>query len=98
MLIKEVTKINPKTYSRISAFGINEILFANKETSSNSKEKLPNKSETISQLLGYKKDRVEKDLTFFNSSLEKMNQAIELMEEAIKADKKKKESNSEKSN
>ena len=48
-------------------------------------------SKELAEGLGLPADRVEKDLTLFGSNSERMDQAVELVEETIAAEKRKKE-------
>jgi hypothetical protein len=54
-------------------------------------EAILNQSKELAESLGLPCDRVEKDLTLFSSNSERMDQAVELVNETIAAEKRKKE-------
>ena len=54
-------------------------------------EAIVKQSKELAEGLGLPTDRVEKDLTLFGSNSERMDQAVELVEETIAAEKRKKE-------
>ena len=54
-------------------------------------EAILNQSKELAESLGLPSDRVEKDLTLFSSNSERMDQAVELVNETIAAEKRKKE-------
>ena len=79
-------------YSRLMAVGLMRLLQASvAEESSSDSAALAQQSKDIAETLGLPVDRVEKDLTLFSSNSERMDQAVELVEETIAAEKRKKE-------
>ena len=75
-------------YSRLMAVGLLRLL---QEATDSDKETLVKESKELAESLGLPADRVEKDLTLFGSNSERMDQAVELVEETIAAEKRKKE-------
>ena len=61
------------------------------DDSSSDNAALLQQSKELAESLGLPADRVEKDLTLFGSNSERMDQAVELVEETIAAEKRKKE-------
>ena len=79
-------------YSRLMAIGVMRLLqAAAADDSTSDREALVKQSLELANSLGLPSDRVEKDLTLFGSNSERMDQAIELVEETIAAEKRKKE-------
>ena len=79
-------------YSRLMGIGLMRLLqAAAADDSTSDREALVKQSLELANSLGLPSDRVEKDLTLFGSNSERMDQAIELVEETIAAEKRKKE-------
>lgn len=79
-------------YSRLMAVGLMSLLkAAGAETTGSETEAIVKQSKELAESLGLPADRVEKDLTLFGSNSERMDQAVELVEETIAAEKRKKE-------
>ncbi|AII49326.1 inositol phosphatase [Synechococcus sp. KORDI-52] len=79
-------------YSRLMAVGLMSLLkAAAADASGTDSESLVKQSQEWAASLGMPADRVEKDLTLFGSNSERMDQAVELVEETIAAEKRKKE-------
>ena len=85
-------------YSRLMAIGLMRLLqeaAASDATASDAatsdKEAVLKQSKELAESLGLPADRVEKDLTLFGSNSERMDQAVELVQETIAAEKRKKE-------
>ena len=79
-------------YSRLMGIGLMRLLqAAGADASTSDKEAMVKQSKELAESLGLPADRVEKDLTLFGSNSERMDQAIELVEETIAAEKRKKE-------
>ena len=79
-------------YSRLMAVGLMRLLQSSSpDDSSSDHAALLQQSKELAESLGLPADRVEKDLTLFGSNSERMDQAVELVEETIAAEKRKKE-------
>ena len=79
-------------YSRLMAVGLLALLEASQgELKGDDAAALRQRAVEISKTIGMPSDRVEKDLSVFASSSERMEQAVELMEETLAAEKRKKE-------
>ena len=76
-------------YSRLMAVGLLAVL----ETTSGETDPASLRQQAIdlSSELGLPTERVEKDLTVFSSNCERMEQAVELMQETLAAERRKKE-------
>ncbi len=77
-------------YSRITSVGILKIL-SSAHNSNNEKinvENIIGMVKGISKEYGFTESRVEKDLKVYRSNLDRVNQALELLEETLKKDKK----------
>ena len=76
-------------YSRLMAVGLLAVL----ETTSSETDAaaLRQQAVDLSSELGLPAERVEKDLTVFSSNCERMEQAVELMQETLAAERRKKE-------
>ncbi len=82
-LIK-IQKIGERYYSRLMSIGlVNMFISANSDSSKNQKE-LNKIAEVAAVNIGFAKERVEKDLILYDSTIEKINQAFELMNEIQK--------------
>ena len=79
-------------YSRLMAVGLMSLLkAATADATGTDTEAIVKQSKELAEGLGLPTDRVEKDLTLFGSNSERMDQAVELVEETIAAEKRKKE-------
>ena len=79
-------------YSRLMAVGLMRLLqAAAADASSADSAALAQQSKELAETLGMPADRVEKDLTLFGSNSERMDQAVDLVQETIAAEKRKKE-------
>ena len=79
-------------YSRLMAVGLMSLLKATAADATGLEtEAILNQSKELAESLGLPCDRVEKDLTLFSSNSERMDQAVELLNETIAAEKRKKE-------
>ena len=79
-------------YSRLMAVGLMSLLRAGSTDDCGSEtQAIVQQSKELAESLGLPLDRVEKDLTLFGSNSERMDQAVELVEETIAAEKRKKE-------
>ncbi len=78
-------------YSRLMAVGLMSLLKAAADETGSDTEAIVKQSKELAEGLGLPTDRVEKDLTLFGSNSERMDQAVELVEETIAAEKRKKE-------
>ena len=79
-------------YSRLMAVGLMSLIkAASKDSNESETDAIIKLSGELSESLGLPTDRVEKDLTLFGSNSERMDQAVELVEETIAAEKRKKE-------
>ena len=70
---------NMNYYSRINAIGIYKLLCELPYYSELKKEEVVKETNKISELLGYKYSRVEKDISIYKSNIDKMKQALEIM-------------------
>lgn len=87
-------KEQSKFYSRLSVIGLKAMLSSAKDFTKENQEETNKKVITISKELGLSTLRAEKDLATYNSNLVKINQALELIEESIAREKRKKEERS----
>ena len=79
-------------YSRLMAVGLLTLLEAsNGEAKGDEAEKLRKRAVELAKEMGLPGERVEKDLGVFASNSERMEQAVELMEETLAAERRKKE-------
>ena len=83
---------NPKfKYSRLFATGIYRLLeTANPEYVKNN-DHLKEATQKISEELHFSGDKMQKDLEIFRGNLEKMSQVLEVIQDTLKADRKKRE-------
>ena len=91
--IKQFQRADDAHYSRLMAIGLFSILDSAKggaETESDVEE-LKSRASKLSETLGLIPSRVEKDISLFLASRERMEQAVELMEETLASDRKKRE-------
>ena len=87
--LKEHSLSDGAHYSRLMAVGLFALLEASFDESDAGE--LRQRAVKLSPDLGLPAERVEKDLTLFTSNSEKMEQAVELMEETLAAERRKKE-------
>lgn len=85
------TKNKDIYYSRLSAIGLLTILKESKDNGKASKEEIVNKTQILSEQIGFSSSRVSKDIGIYNTNLDKLKQALELINESIKREKKMKE-------
>ena len=79
-LLKENNKENEnRYYSRINAIGIYKLVTDLQYHKNLTDEELNLEMTKISEILGYQKDRVEKDISLYKSNIEKMKQALEII-------------------
>ena len=81
-------------YSRIHAVGLITILSNIKDLDKNISDELCAKASYISEAIGLRKDRVEKDIALYKSSLDKLSQALELIKESIERERRKRDESS----
>jgi photosystem II biogenesis protein Psp29 len=78
-------------YSRLFAIGVYSLLELADADLLKENSQLGQTLETISQALNLSTDKLKKDLELYRSNLEKMAQAQIVMEDILKADRKKRE-------
>ena len=90
--IKEFHLPEQSHYSRLTAVGLLALLeAAHGELKGEEAAELRKRAVEISKEIGMPEERVEKDLGIFASSSERMQQAVELMEETLASERRKKE-------
>ena len=90
--IKEFHLPEQSHYSRLMAVGLLALLeAAHGELKGEEAAELRKRAVEISKEIGMPEERVEKDLGIFASSSERMQQAVELMEETLASERRKKE-------
>ena len=90
--IKEFRLPEQSHYSRLMAVGLLAMLeAAHGELKGEEAAELRKRAVEISKEIGMPEERVEKDLGIFASSSERMQQAVELMEETLASERRKKE-------
>ena len=90
--IKEFRLPEQSHYSRLMAVGLLALLeAAHGELKREEAAELRKRAVEISKEIGMPEERVEKDLGIFASSSERMQQAVELMEETLASERRKKE-------
>ena len=72
--------VSTNYYSRISAIGLHKLI-AMQEHNGVNNDKNDFYYHELGQLLGYSNDRLDKDISLYKNNIEKMNQAIELINE-----------------
>ncbi|CAE20850.1 conserved hypothetical protein [Prochlorococcus marinus str. MIT 9313] len=80
-------------YSRLMAVGLLSLLASAQGDESSDPEKLSQIAHELSESVGFSKARVEKDLNLYKSNLEKMAQAVELTEQILESERRKREQN-----
>jgi len=78
-------------YSRLMAVGLFSLLSAAQGSESEDPEALSETAHALGEQIGLSRPRLEKDLTLYRSNLAKMAQAVELMEETLAAERRKRE-------
>jgi len=78
-------------YSRLMAVGLLTLLAKARGLDGADPKELAQSAHELSEPLGLSKDRVEKDLGLYLSNLERMAQAVELVEETLAAERRKRE-------
>ena len=76
--IKNINKDN-NYYSRINAIGIYKLVSELKYCKDFKEAEINKEINIISDLLDYQESRVEKDINLYKSNIEKMKQAIEII-------------------
>ena len=72
-------------YSRISAIGLHKIMIEILDCDKIDKKDLVKEIIKFAEMIGYPKERVEKDISLYISNIEKMNQALEIISQNIKS-------------
>ena len=78
-------------YSRLMAVGLLSLLEQAQGSDSMDPQSLRQSAHDIGESMGLIRERVDKDLALYASNLEKMAQAVELMEETVAADRRRRE-------
>jgi photosystem II biogenesis protein Psp29 len=78
-------------YSRLMAVGLLALLEQAQGADSLDPQKLREAAHEIGASMGLLRDRLDKDLSLYASNLEKMAQAVELMEETVAAERRRRE-------
>ena len=78
-------------YSRLMAVGLLTLLEEARGADSMDAQALRQFAHDTAESMGLLRDRVDKDLALYASNLEKLAQAVELMEETVAADRRRKE-------
>ncbi|MFN9619019.1 MAG: photosystem II biogenesis protein Psp29 [Synechococcaceae cyanobacterium] len=78
-------------YSRLMAVGLLSLLEQARGADSMDPQELRRSAHELGEAMGLLKDRLDKDLTLYAANLEKMAQAVELMEETVAADRRRRE-------
>ncbi|MBL6798088.1 MAG: photosystem II biogenesis protein Psp29 [Synechococcus sp. BS307-5m-G39] len=78
-------------YSRLMAVGLFSLLSSAQGVESQDPEELCKTTHSIGEQIGLSRPRLEKDLNLYRSNLEKMAQAVELMEETLASERRKRE-------
>ncbi|APD48898.1 photosystem II biogenesis protein Psp29 [Synechococcus sp. CS-602] len=82
-------------YSRLFAVGLLSLLQQAQGAGSLEPQALQASAHEISATMGLLKERVDKDLSLYAGNLEKMAQAVELMEETVAADRRRRQRQAE---
>lgn len=90
-VLQEIANNPNYKYSRLFAIGLYTVLEKADPELVKDKEKRNKALETISEGLKFSSEKIQKDLDLYRSNLEKMEQVLNVMEEAIAADRKKRE-------
>ena len=78
-------------YSRLVAVGLLSLLQRAQGAEALEPQALRSAARDIGDAMGLIKDRVDKDLSLYASNIEKMSQAVELMEETVAAERRRRE-------
>ncbi|CAK6694006.1 photosystem II biogenesis protein Psp29 [Synechococcus sp. CCY9201] len=78
-------------YSRLMAVGLLSLLEKARGAESLDPQALRQSAHDVGEAMGLLRERLDKDLTLYTSNLEKMAQAVELMEETVAADRRRRE-------
>lgn len=78
-------------YSRLMAVGLLSLLSAAQGGEPSDPDQLKTLAHQIGEQLGLSKPRLDKDLSLYSTNLEKMAQAVELIEETLAAERRKRE-------
>lgn len=90
-VLQEIANNPNYKYSRLFAIGLYTVLEKADPELVKEKEKRDKTLETISEALNFSLEKIQKDLDLYRSNLDKMEQTLNVMEEAIAADRKKRE-------
>ena len=78
-------------YSRLVAVGLLSLLQSAQGAEALEPQALRSAAHEIGEAMGLIKDRVDKDLSLYAGNIEKMSQAVELMEETLAAERRRRE-------
>ncbi len=78
-------------YSRLMAVGLLSLLEQASGSEATEPQALRQSAHEIGESMGLLRDRLDKDLSLYATNLEKMAQAVELMEETVAADRRRRE-------
>ena len=78
-------------YSRLVAVGLLSLLQSARGAEALDPQALRSAAHDIGEAMGLIKDRLDKDLGLYATNMEKMAQAVELMEETLAADRRRRE-------
>jgi photosystem II biogenesis protein Psp29 len=78
-------------YSRLVAVGLLSLLQSAQGSDALEPQALRRAAHEIGEAMGLIKDRVDKDLSLYAGNIEKMSQAVELMEETVAAERRRRE-------
>ena len=78
-------------YSRLVAVGLLSLLQSAQGSDALEPQALRSAAHEIGEAMGLIKDRVDKDLSLYAGNIEKMSQAVELMEETVAAERRRRE-------
>ena len=82
-------------YSRLMAVGLLSLLEQARGADAMDPQELRRSAHELGEAMGLMKDRLDKDLNLYATNLEKMAQAVELMEETVAADRRRRERRAE---
>jgi photosystem II biogenesis protein Psp29 len=78
-------------YSRLMAVGLLSLLEQARGADAMDPQELRGYAHELGEAMGLMKDRLDKDLSLYAANLEKLAQAVELMEETVAADRRRRE-------
>ena len=78
-------------YSRLMAVGLLSLLQQAKGAEALEPEALRTAAHEVGESMGLLRDRLDKDLSLYSANLEKLAQAVELLEETVAADRRRRE-------